>query len=415
MECGRKCYFRFKFNLDQIIKQLSTEMGGVNDKEYQPGTKEEQDKNREINKQLKREFKEENQIVKLLLLGAGESGKSTIVKQMKLIHPVDGRKEVGFTNEEKGDAQKLIYLNIIDSISKLIDAVHLLKLDGRNELFTIKIHPDSEKCAVDIFYLYADKLLDLEVSLIKGEKILDSAVCPSLDVEQAFTVLWQSKIIQAAYRRRHQFQLNDSTFYFMSSIDRICKKDYEPTEQDVLRSRVKTTGIHKIEFSYREVRFQMYDVGGQRSERKKWIHCFDNVTAILFVISIAEYDQMLEEDNTVSRMTESISLFETIINNDYFKLKPIITFFNKKDLFEEKIRRKGIKQSFPAYNGPVHSFEESTNFIVNEYINKSLTPKSKRSIYTHLTTATDTNLVKSVFQYVMDIVMNMVLDQYGIV
>ena len=84
-------------------------------------------------------------------------------------------------------------------------------------------------------------------------------------------------------------------------------------------------------------------------------------------------------------------------------------------LFEEKIRRKGIKQSFPAYNGPVHSFEESTNFIVNEYINKSLTPKSKRSIYTHLTTATDTHLVKSVFQYVMDIVMNMVLDQYGIV
>jgi len=223
-------------------------MGGVNDKEYQPGTKEEQDRDREINKQIKREFKEENQIVKLLLLGAGESGKSTIVKQMKLIHTVDGRKEVGFTNEEKGDAQKLIYLNIVDSISKLIDAVQLLKLDEKNELFTIKIHPNSEKCAVDIFYLYADKLLDVEVSLIKGEEILDSVVCPSLDVEQAFTVLWESKIIQAAFRRRHQFQLNDSTLYFMSSIDRICKKDYEPTEQDVLRSRVKLPESTKLSF-----------------------------------------------------------------------------------------------------------------------------------------------------------------------
>merc|ERR1712016_242175 len=102
--------------------------------------------------------------------------------------------------------------------------------------------------------------------------------------------------------------------YFMSSIERICKKDYEPTEQDVLRSRVKTTGINKIEFSYRKVQFHMYDVGGQRSERKKWIHCFDNVTAVLFVISIAEYDQMLEEDQNVNRMHESMELFENIVN-----------------------------------------------------------------------------------------------------
>ena len=396
-------------------KLYPSEMGGVNDKQYQPGTKDEQERDKTINKQLKREFKEDTEIVKLLLLGAGESGKSTIVKQMKLIHQVDGRKEAGFTNEEKGEAQKLIYLNIVDSMSKLIEAVTLLKIDERNELWTLKIHHKSEESAIDIFYLYANKLLNVEIRLIKGENLLDNEVCPSIDVEKAFLVLWQSKIIQAAYRRRHQFQLNDSTMYFMSSIERICKKDYEPTEQDVLRSRVKTTGINKIEFSYRKVQFHMYDVGGQRSERKKWIHCFDNVTAVLFVISIAEYDQMLEEDNTVSRMTESLDLFENVINNEYFKLKPIITFFNKKDLFEEKIKRKGIKQFFPAYSGPVHSYEESTNFIVNEYVSKSKIPQVKRAMYTHLTTATDTHLIKAVFQSVGDIVMNMVLDQYGIV
>ena len=390
-------------------------MGGVNDKQYDPGTKEDQERDKNITKQLKREFKEDTEIVKLLLLGAGESGKSTIVKQMKLIHAVDDRKEVGFTDDEKGEAQILIYLNIVDSMSKLIDAVHTLKLDEKNELSTIRPNPELEEYAIDAIYLYSDKLLNLEIRLIKGEKLLDHEVCPSLETQQAFSVLWQSKIIQAAYRRRHQFQLNDSTFYFMSSIERICKRDYEPTEQDVLRSRVKTTGISKIEFSYRKARFHMYDVGGQRSERKKWIHFFDNVTAILFVISIAEYDQMLEEDHTVSRMKESLSLFENVINNDYFKQKPIITFFNKKDLFEEKIKRKGIKQVFPSYTGPVHSYEESVNFIVNEYVNKSKMPITKRAMYTHLTTATDTHLVKVVFQSVGDIVMNMVLDKYGIV
>ena len=390
-------------------------MGGINDKQYASSTQEEQERDKNITKQLKREFKEDTEVVKLLLLGAGESGKSTIVKQMKLIHTVDDRKEVGFTSEEKGEAQKLIYLNIVDSMSKLIEAVQTLKLDEKNELIMIRPNCKSEESAVDTFYLYSDKLLNLEIRLIKGEKLLENEVCPSLETQQAFSVLWQNKIIQAAYRRRHQFQLDDSTSYFMSNIDRICKRDYEPTEQDVLRSRVKTTGINKIEFSYRKVRFHMYDVGGQRSERKKWIHCFDNVTAILFVISVAEYDQMLEEDHTVSRMTESLSLFENIINNDYFKQKPIITFFNKKDLFEEKIKRKGIKQVFPSYTGPVHSYEESVNFIVNEYVSKSKTPITKRAMYTHLTTATDTHLVKAVFQSVGDIVMNMVLDQYGIV
>ena len=40
----------------------------------------------------------------------------------------------------------------------------------------------------------------------------------------------------------------------------------------------------------------MFDVGGQRSERKKWIHCFENVTALLFVVAISGYDQCLVED-----------------------------------------------------------------------------------------------------------------------
>lgn len=44
----------------------------------------------------------------------------------------------------------------------------------------------------------------------------------------------------------------------------------------------------------------MFDVGGQRSERKKWIHCFENVTSIIFCVALSEYDQvLLEESNQV--------------------------------------------------------------------------------------------------------------------
>ena len=44
----------------------------------------------------------------------------------------------------------------------------------------------------------------------------------------------------------------------------------------------------------------MVDVGGQRSERRKWIHCFENVTSIMFLVALSEYDQVLvESDNEV--------------------------------------------------------------------------------------------------------------------
>jgi hypothetical protein len=50
--------------------------------------------------------------------------------------------------------------------------------------------------------------------------------------------------------------------------------------------------------------FRMVDVGGQRSERRKWIHCFENVTSIMFLAALSEYDQVLvESDNEVRETT----------------------------------------------------------------------------------------------------------------
>lgn len=75
--------------------------------------------------------------------------------------------------------------------------------------------------------------------------------------------------------------------------------NYLPTDQDILRSRVKTTGITETMFRVGELTYRLFDVGGQRSERKKWIHCFENVTALVFLVSLSEYDQMLYEDESV--------------------------------------------------------------------------------------------------------------------
>jgi len=111
----------------------------------------------------------------------------------------------------------------------------------------------------------------------------------------------------------------------------------------------------------------MFDVGGQRSERKKWIHCFENVTSIIFCVALSEYDQvLLEESNQVcfffkyflaftnkiqNRMMESLVLFDSVVNSRWFMRTSIILFLNKVDLFRQKLGRSPLSNYFPDYSG----------------------------------------------------------------
>ena len=92
---------------------------------------------------------------------------------------------------------------------------------------------------------------------------------------------------------------------------------------------MRTTGIAQLKFQYGNEEFRsvcsnhppqiclllllsMVDVGGQRSERRKWIHCFDNCDIILFLAAISEYDQTLFESAEVNRLRESLIVFGEI-------------------------------------------------------------------------------------------------------
>jgi len=165
------------------------------------------------------------------------------------------------------------------------------------------------------------------------------------DVADAIRSLWRDPALQEAVRRAREFQLNDSAVYYFNAIDRMSQISYMPSDQDILRSRVKTTGITETTFQVGELTYKLFDVGGQRSERKKWIHCFENVTALVFLVSLSEYDQMLYEDESVvcvfifpwslhllifqsqNRMQEALTLFDSICNSRWFVKTSIVRFF----------------------------------------------------------------------------------------
>lgn len=187
-------------------------------------------------------------------------------------------------------------------------------------------------------------------------------------------------------------ETNKACSYF-DNIARIAAPDYMPNDQDVLRSRVKTTGITETTFIIGDLTYRMFDVGGQRSERKKWIHCFENVTTILFLVAISEYDQLLFEDETVNRMQEALTLFDSICNSRWFIKTSIILFLNKIDRFKEKLPVSPMKNYFPDYEGG-DDYAAACDYILNRFV--SLNQHETKQIYTHFTCATDTTQIRFV-------------------
>ena len=142
----------------------------------------------------------------------------------------------------------------------------------------------------------------------------------------------------------------------------------------------------------------LIDVGGQRSERKKWLHCFDSVNAVVFVVAMSEYDEHLAEDKDINRMHESIKLFSTICSIKWFLKCPFILFLNKKDVFDEKILYSPLSKCFPDYSGGDNK-NAASEFIWKQFLKEKNT---NRHLYFHYTCAKDAENIHVVFDVMVD-------------
>uniref|UniRef100_A0A8C1QC42 Guanine nucleotide-binding protein subunit alpha n=1 Tax=Cyprinus carpio TaxID=7962 RepID=A0A8C1QC42_CYPCA len=338
----------------------------------------------EIKRILAEQKKRERREIKVLLLGTGESGKTTFIKQMRIIH---GK---GFSEEDRRGYTKLVFQNIFTAMKALTAAMNTLKIPYCN--------PQNEICGKQFQEVEIRQMTHLDRMYV-----------------DAIRRLWADDGIRVCYSRRREYQLLDSTEYYMANLDRIADPDFIPTAQDVLRVRYPTTGIHDYSLSVEKITLRIVDVGGQKSERRKWIHCFENVTSLIFLASLSEYDQVLEENNKENRMKESLSLFYTTIHSPWFASASIILFLNKMDILEEKIKTSDLKTYFAGFDGKKKDKNEAMDYISALYLEHALNRQNRKQkyIYHHFTCATDTDNIRKVFSDVKRTLLVKELKLYG--
>jgi len=293
-----------------------------------------------------------------------------------------------FTSDERDYYRTIIHSNVFTCLKTI--------LVGGKEL-GISLHTPAE-------------LQELMNSIVDEAYPWDGKLTPN-QVED-FKSLWDDKGVQEMFSRSAEYQLPDCASYYLNDMDRLAVEDYVPTDDDIIRSRVKTTGVIETKFEIEGSTFVLVDVGGQRSERRKWVVCFQDVTAVIFCVALSEYNLKCYEDNETNRMLESINLFKEIVNSKWFNDIPLILFLNKSDLLEQRIKEKVLLNiAFPDYNKD-HTFENYVDFIASKFVEVII--NQSKQIYQHVTCATSYDSVEAVWNAVQDIVLNKALDNAGL-
>ncbi|CCA73251.1 related to guanine nucleotide-binding protein alpha-2 subunit [Serendipita indica DSM 11827] len=348
--------------------------------------------------QVMREAKRTTQRqTKVLLLGTGDSGKSTILKQIRVINSVP------FTPQEVETFRQIIFSNLVQSMGLILEIMD-------DEAFNIGC---------------SDNLRQLFETVRGTPDIVDGQPYPK-EYQSVLQAIWDDVGVQKAVTIGFKLALPDNLTYYFADLPRLFAHDYVPTEQDILYSRVRTSGIKETEFTAGKRQISVVDVGGQRSERRKWIHCFQDVTAVLFIVSLSGYDQSLVEDRQTNQMQDAMTVWESICSSPWFERTSFILFLNKEDIFKKRIAHSSIRRFFPDYDGK-DDYKDGERYFKRRFLhlhNKGLQtlastadsstrPKipskvastDARQMYSYITTATDTNVVRNVLGSVNDIIL----------
>mmetsp|Transcript_1073 Transcript_1073/g.1523 ORF Transcript_1073/g.1523 Transcript_1073/m.1523 type:complete len:345 (-) Transcript_1073:202-1236(-) len=279
----------------------------------------------------------------------------------------------------------------------------------------------------------AEEVSDIEA---QGLREVDNILMTET-LHRALMKLWENEAIQKIFKLRATFkysQLDDCCTYFLEELDRVLpplrleeqlySDLYVPTLQDVLNCRKRTQGVVEGRFSIQtktgEQIFRVVDVAGQRGARRKWIPFFSSCDAVLFVMSLAGYNQYLLEDADVIRLHEALNLFKEMVNQPALRKTPFIIFMNKSDLFKTELKSTSITKCFEDYRLPEAIQKGSSKHashaakFIKQKLHKQIDSNRGVETYFHITCATDTKQVNKIFSSITDIIISRGLASAGL-
>lgn len=331
--------------------------------------------------------------LKILTLGAGESGKSTILKHIEILYGG------GLTQDQKTSIRTAIRENLISDMKSLVSA---LKQSGKTY----------------------DQTLSTSIKLIEEISVSEDELV--LDVADSIADLWSEPAVKEVYKEiseqsqhnQHNFQLCEFADYFFDNVVRISEANYTPTNEDILKMRKRTVGSFRFYFNFNTTKVTLVDVGGQKLERNKWQPMFAGVDYLIFVVSLSDFDQYLWEEDSIRRTQDSIMLFSQIAGAEVFQDVPIFLIMNKVDAFQQKLKRipDKFKEAYPGFTTthPTTGNEIDVNDAI-EHIKKAFLKRvgsrsDKGWIESIPTNAIDQESVKNLVQKIAVRVVN---DQSG--
>ncbi|KAF9237712.1 guanine nucleotide binding protein, alpha subunit [Melanogaster broomeanus] len=339
-------------------------------------------------------LREQEQMVKILLLGQSESGKSTTLKNFRM----------RFAREkwvqERASWRTVIQLNFVRSVNKILEALQR-EIDEEDEEYVFPLSDKHHRLRLRLRPLRG---IESDLKRLLGAKFDETYESPretspkvsprtssefyvrswdwrsflqasrngdslhrsmrqdltSHDITEVIAGckddikgLWGDSAIQELIKVR-RVRLEDSASFFLDASERLAARNYEPLDDDIVRARLRTLDIQEHELSVDDdgdmQTWKIYDVGGSRTQRNAWLPYFDQVNAVIFLAPISCFDERLQEDPRVNRLEDSFILWKAICSSKLLSRTTLIIFLNKIDILEKKIQ-SGImvNRYLPSY------------------------------------------------------------------
>ncbi|TFL00909.1 guanine nucleotide binding protein, alpha subunit [Pterulicium gracile] len=413
-------------------------------------------------------------VVKLLLLGQSESGKSTTLRQFQRIYTPTAFRE------ERVLWRAVIQLNIVRSIRTILDAIylaigsysppapHLLtqSIAQAQKPLIARLQPIRELESFLIAKLVPPNedeptsLTGAELSSSSGDgqtsswrsqevfvrgvtgwrSVLDNArlnqqahgsnVYSVESVDECQQVLYRCRADIAALwgdakvrdvLKRKKVRLEEGPGFFLNDLRRVTSLKYSPSDDDVLKARLKTVGVSEYKFEMEVAagrdagtEWRIIDVGGSRSQvSRAWVPFFEDVDAIVFLAPISAFDQVLSEDRTVNRLEDSVLLWKAVCSNKLLANVELVLFLNKCDILDTKLK-SGIRLAkyVRTYGERENDLESVTKYLKGKFsaIHREYSP-NPRKFYVFATSVTDTTTTGGIIASVRDIVVRRHLSQ----